>query len=244
MQPLGRTRDAWTARAFQSNLDGCDAARRSCVAVYRRRMQRGERSRVSDPVIEPLEAVTPVDRLGRPRITSPADRAASRVELLTTAAYEAHAQRMRAFAIAATRDGNAADDLVQETFLRFVRQLQARREPDNVGGWLYRVCGNLIVSRSRRKSVVERLRGWVGREQEPSPEDLVLTAERDRTLAIALSRLPADARVALLLASRGMTAAEIGLAIHRTPVATRTFLFRARVRLRDELAALGVEGPR
>jgi DNA-directed RNA polymerase specialized sigma24 family protein len=72
----------------------------------------------------------------------------------------------------------------------------------------------------------------------------VLANERDRTLALALSRLPADARVALLLAARGMGAAEIGLVIRRTPSATRTYICRSRVRLRDELSELGIRADR
>lgn len=47
-----------------------------------------------------------------------------------------------------------------------------------------------------------------------------------------------------VLAARGMGAAEIALVIHRSVGATRTYLCRARVRLRDELAALGMTNDR
>jgi len=199
-------------------------------------MQRGDDPRVSDPVVEHVQAVVPV-------ILVPAVRPAemSRVELVVTAAYDGHAERLRAFVIAAVRDGEAADDLVQETFMRFVVELQAGREPANIGGWLYRVCANLIVSRGRRRTVADRMRSLlIRRDVEPSPEDRVVDRERDHILAIALSRLSPDARVALLLAARGMEMREIGLVIRRSPTATRTYIFRARVRLRDELAALGM----
>ena len=197
----------------------------------------GDEGRGLEPVIESLEI---------PRATIHAlDRSAAvsaDVERETAAAYEEHAGRLRAFALAATRNGDTADDVIQDAFVRLVIELKAGRRPTNVGGWLYRVAANLIVSRGRRRSVADRMRTFlVRRETEPSPEDQALLGERDRTLALALSRLPAEARVALLLAARGMGAADIGLAIHRTPGATRTYLFRARVRLRDELAALGIE---
>lgn len=163
------------------------------------------------------------------------------VEREITLAYEEHAPRLRAFAIAAMRDADAADDVIQEAFLRLIVELKAGRPPGNVGGWLYRTAANLIVSRGRRRSVADRMRTFlVRRDVEPSPEDEALRTERDRTLALALSRLPPEARVALLLAARGMGSAEIGLAIHRTPTATRTYLCRARVRLREELASLGM----
>ena len=200
-------------------------------------MQRGEGSRVSDPVIETLEIARPTTRLGG------ASLVVADVERATAAAYDEFAPRLRAFAISATRDGDAADDLVQETFLRLVVELKAGREPTNLGGWLYRVCANLIVSRGRRRSIADRAKAvLLRRDTAPSPEDEALSNERDRVLATALSRLSPEARVALLLAARGMGAAEIGVAIHRSAGATRTYLCRARVRLRDELAALGYQG--
>jgi RNA polymerase sigma-70 factor (ECF subfamily) len=162
------------------------------------------------------------------------------VEHDVSVAYDEHAAKLRAFAIAATRKGDVADDVVQDAFLRLVVELKAGRRPTNVGGWLYRVCANLIVSRGRRSSVADRMRSLlVRREESRSPEDEALRGERSRDLSIALSRLPAQARVALLLASRDMGSADIGIAIHKSPGATRTYLCRARVRLRDELAALG-----
>jgi len=201
-------------------------------------MQRRDDPRVSDPVIEPLPLATPVPGLVSQRtLDSSAD-----VELVVAAAYDEFAQRVRGFAITATRDGEAADDIVQESFLRLVVELRSGRRPDNLGGWLYRVAANLIISRGRRSAVANRVRKlFTSPDRQRTPEELILTRERDRTLALALSRLPADARVALLLAARGMGSPEIGLVIHRTPSATRTYLCRSRVRLRDELAALGVE---
>jgi RNA polymerase sigma factor (sigma-70 family) len=201
-------------------------------------MQRGDEPRVSEPVLESLEIPRPTTGLA-----ANARAVTANVERETALAYDEFAPRLRAFAIAAMRDGDAADDAIQETFLRLVVELKAGRSPANLGGWLYRTCANLIVSRARRLSVANRMRYLlVRREAAPSPEDLALQGERDRILALALSKLPADARVALLLAARGMGAVDVGLAIHRTPSATRTYLCRARVRLRDELAALGI-GP-
>lgn len=203
-------------------------------------MKRPGPTGVSDPVLESLEIPRPTTRF-----VTAAPAVAANVEREAAAAYDQFATKLRAFAIAATRDGEAADDLVQETFLRYVVELKAGRAPQNPGGWLYRTCANLIVSRGRRRSVADRMRTFlVRRDVEPSPEDKALESERDRILALALSKLPADARVALLLAARGMGSEEIGVAIHRSAGATRTYLFRARVRLRDELAALGIEAER
>ncbi|MFB9330338.1 RNA polymerase sigma factor [Paenibacillus aurantiacus] len=41
------------------------------------------------------------------------------------------------------KDSGKAEDFVQETFLRLIKQLQDRKPPDNVQAWLYRVALNL-----------------------------------------------------------------------------------------------------
>ena len=167
------------------------------------------------------------------------------ISATVAAAFDQHASRLNAFARAAVRDPATAEDLVQESFLRLVRQLRSDRAPDDLGRWLFRVCGNLIVSRARRASVAAR---WaarlIDRSHAPSPEDETLRNDRDRLLGVALARLPADARVALLLAARGVGSAEIGATISRSPGATRTLLSRSRLELRQILSDMGVESPR
>ena len=201
-------------------------------------MQHPESQDVSDPMIEISERPlgTAVDR----RATS---RAASDVDLLVVAAFEAHAERLMSFAIAATRDRDVADDMVAETYLRFVREVQAGRIPDNVGGWLYRVCSNLILSRGRRLSVARRALGrLLDRGVTESPEATAVRHDLNERTVAMLATLPEDARVALLLAADGYDMTTIGRAIGRTPSATRTFVCRARVRLRDRLLAAEGEG--
>lgn len=60
-------------------------------------------------------------------------RAASDVDLVVVAAFEAHAERLTSFAMAATRDRDVAEDMVAETYLRFIRELQGGRVPDKSG---------------------------------------------------------------------------------------------------------------
>ena len=48
------------------------------------------------------------------------------------AAYDENQRRLTSFAYALTRDADAADDLVQEAFLRLVKEHAAGREPENV----------------------------------------------------------------------------------------------------------------
>jgi RNA polymerase sigma factor (sigma-70 family) len=156
---------------------------------------------------------------------------------IVEAAFDAHASQLKAFALAAVRDDAAADDLVQETFIRFVRQVRNERVPDNVGGWLHRVCANLIATQSRRRSLFSRKKPLlVDRTVGVSAEDRVIRLDESARLRDALGQLPVDARVALLMAAAGYSPAEVADAIGRSTNATSTYICRARVRLREILS--------
>jgi RNA polymerase sigma factor (sigma-70 family) len=164
-------------------------------------------------------------------------RATSSVTQIVEAAFDAHAQHLKGFALAAVRDDDAADDLVQETFLRFVRYVKADGMPDNVGAWLHRVCANLIISRGRHETVATKKQPLlVDRSVGVSPEEIAVYADESERLRAALAELPTDARAAVLMAAAGFSASEIGDAIGRSPNATSTYICRARIRLRELLS--------
>ena len=167
-------------------------------------------------------------------------RASSTVAEIVEEAFDTHAQQLKAFALAAVRDNDAADDLVQETFLRFVRHVREEGVPDNIGGWLHRVCANLVISRGRRETVAARKKALlVDRSVGASPEASAIRTDEGLRLRNALAELPTDARTALLMAASGFSAAEIGDAIGRTANATSTYICRARIRLRELLSPDG-----
>src|SRR5262245_248743 len=80
------------------------------------------------------------------------------VEAAVAAAFDAYAPALKGFAAGAVRDPDAAEDLVQETFVRLIRELQAGRRFDSLRPWLFTVCMNLVISQARRRSVRDRLR--------------------------------------------------------------------------------------
>ena len=161
----------------------------------------------------------------------------SREADVIVALYDTHQRDLYGFARSALDDPGLADDFVQEAFLRLVREIRARRVPDNPGGWLYRVCANLIISDARRRGVTARGRLALRRnEAASSAEDESLRREEQLELVDALRRLPAEGRLALLLAAQGLRGREIAAALGRTESAARTILCRARRRLREEVA--------
>ena len=159
-------------------------------------------------------------------------------------AYDAHHDELYAFLLDTTRDASTAEDLLQEAFLRLVRETRAGRLPEQARPWLYRVAANLAVSRGRRLVSARR---WFDRFGIPehraaiaeSPEGRLLRREAVDDLDAVLTDLDPQSRAALLLAAEGFSGREIAAAIGRSEAATRTLMCRARIRVRHDLAGAG-----
>jgi RNA polymerase sigma-70 factor (ECF subfamily) len=161
-----------------------------------------------------------------------------RGEIALSTLYEAHRVELLAFLYRMTHEREAAEDLLQDTFIRLIDESRAGRMPRAVRAWLYKTAANAAISRSRRRAVWRRLVPRLVERREPArPEGEVLRAERDRELDAALAGLAPDARAALLLAAQGFTGHEIAASIGRSEGATRTLLCRSRVQLRIVLEA-------
>ena len=158
------------------------------------------------------------------------------VDVVATA-YDAHERALYGFALGLTRSGTVAEDLVQETYLRLVREVQGGRAPDNVRAWLYRVCSNLATSRGRRATVAIRYLPFLAsREVGETPEARHLRLELGAELSAALAELSADERQGLLLSAAGFHGTEIAEIIGRSHAATRTMMSRARMKVQARLS--------
>ena len=159
------------------------------------------------------------------------------------AAYDAHQRALTSFAYALTREREAAEDLVQEAFVRLINELQKGRQPENIQAWLFRVCSNLVVSGARRRNVAQRFIATItprDLEVDADAEDALLHRELSGTLLEALDQLSVDARISLVMASHGFSGRDIATALGRTETSTRTMMFRAREQMRVILVDQGV----
>lgn len=153
-------------------------------------------------------------------------------------AYDAYHDQLHRYLAAMTRDGEAAQDLVHESFMRLTREVRAGRAPDNPRAWLYRVGRNLVISGARRQVVADRSRDrLVQRDNTASAEDQYVWRESGSELSTLLGRLDPIDRTALLMAAEGYSGAEIARRVGRSENAVRTRMCRARSRLRQELEA-------
>jgi RNA polymerase sigma-70 factor (ECF subfamily) len=144
---------------------------------------------------------------------------------------------IRAYALRRTTP-EAAKDVVAETFLVAWRRLDDI--PADALPWLYgvarRVLANQRRSASRGAALERRLAGAATAASPPDPHE---TASDSELVRLALERLPASSREALLLVAwDGLSSARAARAAGCSRATFAVRLHRARVRLATELAAL------
>ena len=96
----------------------------------------------------------------------------------------------------------AADDLVQETFLRAWKYFETFDSATNCRAWLLRILRNIWISRWRKSRLEMPLADTGGEQIEPyyDWEDDFLRDEMSAEVERALSELPAGYRLVILLA--------------------------------------------
>ena len=135
------------------------------------------------------------------------------------------------------RDPVAAQDAVQEAFLRVWRFRDAVPGGDGRQAWLYRVVVNACLSRLRAEKVRTGRDSGPDRLEQlpdagPGPGDLAERAGLSADVLAALADLPESLRVPLVLRFwSGLSEKEIAVAIERRPGTVKSRLHDARQRL-------------
>lgn len=177
------------------------------------------------------QGALPLDRAG------PADRS----EEVVVGAWNRHHGELTAFLVRTSRDPDAAEDLLQEAYLRLLGEVRAGREPANVRAWLYRVAGNLAIDRGRRKAsgrrCEARILGLASVRSVDEPAQALLENECVREHLRALANLSPRSCRALALVAEGFSGEEIAGLIGCSSTAARTLLHRARIQARQSLVA-------
>ncbi len=162
---------------------------------------------------------------------------------------------MHAAATYLTRNAIDAEDLVQEAYLRAYRGFAWFQPGTNLRAWLYRILMNTFINDHRKRRRLPELifevgsdhgsRSWrtVERDPAPSAEDLVLASLPDEALQAALASLPAQFRMAVLLADvQGFSYKEIA-EFAGVPIGTvMSRLHRGRRALSKQLGQLAKQG--
>jgi len=137
--------------------------------------------------------------------------------------FDAHSRALVLYArqwVAST----GAEDLVQEVFLRLMRQPSA---PENVKAWLFRSVRNAAVSRWRRRTRRARREKQAAENHRAWFETSAAASDRAETVQSALAQLPEGQREIVILRLWGkLTLREISETTGR-PVSTLSDRYRA-----------------
>lgn len=164
----------------------------------------------------------------------------------------------QAYNVAYRMTGNHADaeDLAQEAFVRAFRFFGNYRRDWPFDNWLYKIMSNLFVDDLRRRpkarlqSLDQPLDLGGSREEvfleipdaAANPERMVMSQELDEHIQRALSSLPHDFRMTVILADiEGLSYEEISQAMHCSLGTVRSRLHRGRKLLRSKIAAFQPE---
>jgi RNA polymerase sigma-70 factor (ECF subfamily) len=158
--------------------------------------------------------------------------------------------RIYNFATRMCRSAEDAKDILQETFVAAVRSAKDFRGESKLSTWLFRIAANACRKMHRRgKFEPERqlaLDEFMPDEAErarltgasDTPEAAMMRTDLRGALEAAIAALPATYRAVLVLRDiEGFSTAETAEALGLTPMAVKLRLHRARLFLRQRLAA-------
>lgn len=160
------------------------------------------------------------------------DRAAFRVLV------EQHQRPLSAYARRMMNDPDSADDIVQETFLRFWSRA-GRFDPQaaRLTTWLHNIAHNLCIDSYRKLSRITSMDDAEPESpQDSGPDERLESTERGARVKAAVAALPERQRSALLMCHyQGLSNKEAAKILEVSVDALESLLARARRRLKQDL---------
>ncbi len=163
-----------------------------------------------------------------------------------------HLDALYGYAMTLTRSSAAAEDLVQETYLRAVRAFGRLLPDSNLKGWLFAIMRNAWLNQVRHDrsgprfvdldvEEADRVR-WMDERQDPLGE--LERKETGEHVRDAIGRLPALYQEIIVLRDiEGFSYQQIAAVLGCPAGTVMSRLCRARDRLRLQLAGMGMGRP-
>src|SRR5438067_9455752 len=138
-----------------------------------------------------------------------------------------------------TRSRERAEEIAQDAFVRFYRNVEKCRDEARLGAYLFRIATNLTVTQVRREQRWHRLLPRLVALQPrsaPQADVALMTAEIQEQVAAALERLPIKFRAPLILLEiEEWSCQEISIALGCRVGPVKSRLSRARAMMRAQL---------
>ncbi|NBR07704.1 MAG: RNA polymerase sigma factor [Planctomycetes bacterium] len=135
-----------------------------------------------------------------------------------------------------TGNSHAAEDLVQDTFVRAYQAITRLRPDTNLKAWLFRIAhngyANWVRNRKGRNSILPNEIF----DTHAGPEELAQENETSRRLQQAIDKLPEEWKAAMILRMQEeMAFREIAVALGTTEETARWRVYKARQKLMETL---------
>jgi RNA polymerase sigma-70 factor (ECF subfamily) len=161
-------------------------------------------------------------------------------------AFERFSDKLYRLALSLLHDEQQADGVVQDAFLTLIERIDDFEGRSGIGTWLYRVAYNGAMMRARRPRpqvelddsddmdvVPARLVDWA-----TLPEKVLTDHEASAEMQRAIEELSPSLRAVFLLRDvEEMSTAETAQVLRLSEAAVKVRLHRARLALREKLAA-------
>jgi RNA polymerase sigma-70 factor, ECF subfamily len=148
-------------------------------------------------------------------------------------AWLSHEGELRGYLRHRLADTHAAEDVLQDVFLKAMRQGQRFCALDNPKAWLFHVARNVLVDRARAARPHELLSDEL---VAPEPERAAPVDELAACISTCMEALSAeDAQILRSCDLEGETTRSFALARDLSVAAAKSRLLRARQRLRNQL---------
>ena len=155
-----------------------------------------------------------------------------------------HKDRIVNYLSRLTGSRDRAEDVAQETFVRFYQKLHRYREEGALSAYLFRIATNLVRSEERRRRRWQMLQPLFahspfssnGHPAEPDPQEDALAHEEHRQVTRALASLDVIYRAPLVLREiEGLSYQDIAAALGCSEGTVKSRLHRGRRLLKEKL---------
>ena len=148
-----------------------------------------------------------------------------------------HAARLETVARRMLGCRHAAEDVVQEVFMKVWIAAPGWRPEGAFAGWLYRVCINLCLDRLRRPNLQTLDMALEVPDLAPDPEQSAASRQFVKLVRDAIEDLPGRQRTAIALCGEGgLSNSQAALVLEISPKALESLLVRARRSLRRRMS--------
>jgi RNA polymerase sigma-70 factor (ECF subfamily) len=137
-------------------------------------------------------------------------------------------------------DGAEAEDITQSTFLRVLQAAARYRPTASFRTYLFQIATRLCLDHARKARPLFTGDPPDRADEARTAEAGLVAGERERRVHAALTALPGQQRIALILRHfEGMSYADVAAALGTSPKAVERLLARGRETLRARLHDLG-----